>query len=149
MNAEMKRYVVSCLCTMAVFVPLLLILRLRFGLRPESEMIVDDAKRHGRVARATLIRKNAVLRTTGSRNGRDMKDRWAVRYEYVVDGIVYHFKGISGSFPENTLTLYYPDGHPEKAIPETLSRAGWRIMILFPAIAAAFVFFYWVVFSKM
>lgn len=149
MDAEMNRYVMSCLCTMAVFVPLLLILRFRFGLRPESEMIVQAAKRHGRVVRGTLIRKNALLRTTGSRNSRDGKDRWTVRYEYVVGGRVYHFKGISDAFPENSVMLYYPEGHPEKAIPETFTRAGWRIMIMYPAAAAVFLFFYWVVFSRI
>ena len=143
----MNRLVLSYICTAAAIVPALLIARFVFGLRPKAEMIVRDAMRDGRIAEASLVSKRAILRTPGAARSRDRRDRWAVRYVYTVGGREYRFTGIAESFPANRVTLYYPPGHPEKAIPAGSDQAGARVMIWFPIMAGVFLFFYWVVFS--
>ena len=142
----MSRLFLSYICTAVIIIPALLIARFRFGLRPKGEQIVRDAIRDGRTAEAVLVSKRAILRTVGAARTKDRRDRWAVRYVYYVDGTEYYFNGISENFPENRATLYYPPGHPEKAVPGKSGDPGFRVLIWFPIMAGLFLFFYWIVF---
>ena len=142
----MDRYVISCVCTLAVFVPLILILRFKFGLRPKSEALILDAKKSGRVVEGELVKESAILGTPGAKKSKERRNRYTATYRYVVAGREYYFHGVAESLPALTMMFYYPEGHPDKAIPETAARPGWRILIMYPLMAAVFVFFYWVVF---
>lgn len=104
--------------------------------RPAGVRMVEEARRAGRTARGTLV-KRTYLRPYGEdETARNREGRLALVYAYEVDGREYLFRmTVEGSAPE-TLTLYYPKGRPGDAIPEMAAAhrpgAGYMLRVLLP-----------------
>ena len=104
--------VIAIVCTM----PLMLSGARKGAYRTRNEILIEDAKRAGRVAEGTLVATRFLPGDPGHKNPLDRDDRWLGTYSYEVNGKTYTC-GVSttGDLPE-TLTVYYSKGKPNKGV---------------------------------
>lgn len=138
----------SLIAALVVSVPIVSIGR-RSGIEPEGQRIVREAKKAGRVACGTL---QSSFRSpgTGSKDRRERRDLYWLTYSYTVDGVSYTYRTeaeITGETPPETLSLYYPEGRPDKAVPAGSNKkgVGFSLWILLPFVL--WFLFYRVIFS--
>lgn len=106
--------VIAIVCTM----PLMMSGAKKGAYRSKNEILIEEAGRAGRVAVGTLVATRFLPGEPGHKNPLDREDRWLGTYSYEVHGKTYTC-GVStaGDLPE-TLTVYYPEGEPNKGITE-------------------------------
>ena len=109
----------------------------------KSDEIIRDAKAAGRVVPAELERNVFVCGDMSSNEYRMRRHKYSVCYKYSVKGVLYHYSRMITGEPPTTLTLYYPEGHPEKAIAEfeKVADVKYSFLCLLPFIVFAIVYF--------
>ena len=87
-------------------------------LETKSDKIVREAKEAGRVVTATLESSRFLVGDPTAKEWRQRRNKYRVRYKYEVDGRQYTYRRTIMNEPPETLTLYYPENKPQKAIVE-------------------------------
>lgn len=143
---DMGRLMLSALAAAILTLPFTVFLFKSGKIRLKSEIIVEEAKKSGRIAQAVLEKSRRSRGDSTSRKARERKEIWMVTYGYEVAGRSYKFRSRLGSVPPDQLELYYPQGHPERAIPEGYRIQGSRYTALMLLPLILWVFFYHFVF---
>lgn len=115
MNTQAALY--ALIAALAVSLPVALAVTHR-GLTTAGERIVREARRAGRTATATL-QSSRFLLGDPTKDLRRRRNSYWVSYQYQVDGVDYVYRARTLSDPPQTITLYYPEGHPDQAVPES------------------------------
>ena len=142
-----QAFFLSLIAALVVSLPIISIGRKK-GMEPEGQRIVREARKAGRVVQATLEKSRYVPGAGGAPDPRQREDRYWLTYRYTVDGVSYTWRTqavVHADAPPETLTLYYPAGRPDKAVPAGSSRqgVGFGLRILLPFILF-FVFYHFV-----
>lgn len=96
----------------------------------ESQKIVEEAKRFGRVVEAKLKKSTYSRGVPGSDKRFERDGMWFCVYTYTVNGAPYYYRTQTGSEPPECVDLYYPEGKPENAIPEGAFKPGTKVTAL-------------------
>ncbi len=118
--------VITVIVTVIIFAPLTIWLNSRHLLESQSARMVRRAKSAGRVAKGILVfceRETAFSANPPGSGGHTRNRLWKVRYRYSVQEVNYEFAPFRVTMkgdcrPPENITLYYPPGKPEKAVPE-------------------------------
>lgn len=141
---EIQAALYAWLAAIVVSLPIIVV-ACRRGLTTAGERTVRQAKRAGRVVTARL---KSSLFLVGDPSGdlEQRKNQYRVVYEYQVDGIGYAYRARFRSVPPESIMLYYPQGRPDKAVPENDRTPGvsYTLAALLPL--ALWVVFYYLVF---
>lgn len=143
---DMKRLILSALAAAVLTIVFAVPLYRSGKVRKKSEIIVEEAKKSGRRVPAVLEQSRHSIGDSTSRKARERKEVWMVTYRYEAAGKSYRFRGKAGSVPPERLELYYPEGHPERAIPEGYEIEGGRYTALMLLPLILWVLFYYFVF---
>lgn len=116
---------------------------------PKSTRIIREAKASGRVVIAYLKWHKYLVGDAGADSLYKRRAKYWVTYVYEVDGQAYKYRRTILSTPPETIELYYPENHPEKAIAEGESILGFQYVFVcsIPLIIA--VILYHLVFKHM
>lgn len=116
---------------------------------PKSTRIVREAKEAGRVVTASLKWHKYLSGDAGADSLYKRRAKYWVTYVYEVDGKAYKYRRTIRNTPPETIELYYPEDHPEKAIAEGESILGFQYVFVcsIPLIIA--VVLYHLVFKHM
>ena len=141
---EIQAALYAWFAALAVSVPVI-VAACRRGLSTAGERTVRQARQAGRVVTATL-QSSRFLVGDPSGNLEQRKNQYRVVYEYQVDGIGYTYRARFRSVPPRCILLYYPQGRPDKAVPENDRTPGipYALAALLPL--ALWVAFYYLVF---
>ena len=113
---DLRLMLISAVITVVISAPFMMRSANRGAYQKKSEKIIADAKKAGRVAQAALVSKSIQWGEHGSPDALQRQNRMVGSYVYTIDGQRYtHTASSADDLPE-TLTVYYPSGHPEKAI---------------------------------
>ena len=137
---EIELMLISLIIAMAITSPIAMRLAKRGAYRTKGEIIIEEAKAAGRVAQAYLVSNSYYWGNSDSPDYHQRNGGWIGTYSYTVNGKKYsHTTSSPDGLPE-TLTVYYPSGHPEKAISKYTYKVGAKRILL-----ALFPVFVWVV----
>ncbi|MBE6658117.1 MAG: hypothetical protein E7604_06710 [Ruminococcaceae bacterium] len=140
---ELHLLLISAVIAVVCTCPYLVSAAKRGAYRGNNEIIIEEAKRAGRVAVGTLVGTRYLPGEPGHKNPLDRDSRWLGTYTYEVNGKTYTL-GVSttDTLPE-TLTVYYPEGRPNKGITEMNASANGKqaLIALIPVFVWAAV--YW------
>lgn len=131
---ELRLMLISAIITIVMTAPIMMRYTNRGAFRKKSEIIIAEATAAGRVAQAILVSKSLRWGDEGNPDKLQRQARWLGTYTYTVNGKEYlHTTSSPDDLPE-TLSVYYPDGHPEKAISAFTYKIGAKpvFLALFP-----------------
>mgnify|MGYP000018258242 FL=1 len=109
---DLVRMLIAAAAALVIGIPFLLATR---RVRPAGEKMAREAWRQGRVAEGVLADKVYLPPDMGAQNSRLRQNRWRVRYDYEVDGVAYSYKCTLGAPVPERVSLYYPEGRPDRA----------------------------------
>ena len=114
--------------------------------RTKGERIVAAAKKAGRVVTGRLTSSSLSAYQPGEQSFQERQQLWHVTYEYRVGQKDYCYRTqLDGrDTPPQELSLYYPKGRPDRAVPEGGHRYDSRdvSIVLLPVVLWAV--FYWI-----
>ncbi len=92
---------------------------------PKGQRVIESAKAEGRMLTAVLTKKKYIV---GSHERGDSKihreDHYNCVYEYSVGEKKCRYRCTTYDRPSDTITLYYPEGRPDKAIATSTDMIG-------------------------
>jgi hypothetical protein len=127
---------------MIIIIPIMMSKNNREAFRHKSDIIIEEAMRVGRTAAGTLVGTRYLPGEPGHDNPLDRESRWLGTYVYEVHGKTYRCGVSSTNQLPQTLTVYYPAGHPEKGIAELTYIVGAKPIIntMFPVIVWGIIY---------
>lgn len=127
---DFTRILLSALVTFVISVPGIFALQRRGAYVSKDQKIIAQAKAAGRVTTGYLKSKRWSRPVPGSRKSGLRNGTWFLTYEYAVDGRIYHYSSQSENEPPEEIAFYYPEGFPQKAIPEGSNSPGVSVVLL-------------------
>ena len=118
-------------------------------LETKSDKIVREAKEAGRVVLANLTHSRFLVGDPSAKEWRERHHKYRVHYEYEVGGKKYSYCRTFMSEPPETLTLYYPENKPQKAIAEGEYLPGTKYIAICSIPLVMAVILYHTVFKKV
>ena len=139
---ELKAMVLSTVLTILIWFPFMIRQVKRGGYKHKGDIIVEEAEKAGRIVEATLKWKRYAHGEYGHPDPRMRSDTWLFAYQYTINGKKYTYRSSSTEMPPDTLTLYYTEGKPGKAIPRGDFVIGAKpiAMVLMPVLIWAAVY---------
>ena len=139
---DLNLMVISAIITLAATLPITLRLTNRGSFRHKSEIIIEEAKAAGRMAQAVLVSKRIQWGDAGNPDYHQRQSVWVGTYTYTVNGKNYRHTARHPDDLPGALTVFYPDGHPEKAISEYTYKTGAKpvLLAIFPLLVWAVVY---------
>lgn len=134
---------ISAVITVVISVPFMMHSANHGAYQKKSEKIIADARKAGRVAQAALVSKSIQWGEYGSQDSLQRQSRMVGSYVYTVHGRQYtHTASSTDDLPE-TLSVFYPNGHPEKAISQYTYLVGAKpvSLVMLPVIVWGIVYF--------
>ena len=115
---ELNLMIISAVLAIVCTAPLMLSGARKGAYRTQNEILIEEATRAGRVAVGILVATRFLPGDPSHKNPLDRDDRWLGTYSYEINGKTYTC-GVStaDNLPE-TLTVYYPEGKPNKGVTE-------------------------------
>lgn len=139
---ELHLLVIALILTVIISYPFMFSAGRRGAYRQKSDIIIEDAKKNGRMAVARLVSQRFMPGDPGHKNPLDRDDRWLGTYAYEVNGKQYTCgASTTESLPE-TLTVYYPAGQPEKGITVMTTLVGTKpvLAVMTPVILMLIIY---------
>ena len=134
--------ILSFIIALIICFPFMLLQIKRGGYKHKGDIIVEEAEAAGRTVEGYLKWKRYA---PGEPNHPDRYKRegtWLFAYRYELNGKKYTYRSTSWEMPPDTITLYYPEGKPGKAIPRGNFVIGAKpiILVLLPVFVWGFVY---------
>ena len=141
---EMGKLILSALIALVLAVPFhLLMAKLGLG-KSKGDRMKQEAKKAGRMVTGHLTRSTRSAYMPDEPDYEKRRSLWHVTYTYTVNGTEYRYRaGIDArETPPGEIRLFYPKGHPEKAIAEGEQRHDGRdlSLVLLPVILWAVIY---------
>ena len=114
---ELKAMIISTVITIIIWFPFMIRQIKRGGYKHKGDIIVEEAEKAGRIVEATLKWKRYAHGEYGHPDPLMRSETWLFAYRYTLNGRKFTYRSSSTEMPPDTLTLYYPEGKPGKAIP--------------------------------
>ncbi len=114
----------------------------RGGYKHKGDIIVEEAEKAGRIVEATLKWKRYAPGEYGHPDPLMRSETWLFAYRYTLNGRKFTYRSSSTEMPPDTITLYYPERKPGKAIPRGNFVVGAKpiILVLLPVFVWGFVY---------
>lgn len=140
------RLMVSALIALVPSIPILLVAWKEGMLKARSQIIVEEAKKAGRVSIGYIVRRKN-LRYDPEDKGKFLGDKQSkLTYEYIVDGKAYTWSGLADTQePPTALDFYYPEGKPHQAVPEGYFDPGHKYILIQCLPLTIWVIVYWTI----
>ena len=139
---EFKAIVLSMLITLVICFPFMVLQIKRGGYKHKGDIIIEEAEAAGRTVEAMLKWKRYAHGEYGEKDPKLRDGTWFFAYQYELYGKKYTYRSSSWDMPPDTMTLYYPEGKPGKAIPRWNFVIGSKpiILILLPVFVWAIIY---------
>lgn len=115
---ELNLMIISAVLAIVCTAPLMLSGARKGAYRTQNEILIEEATRAGRVAVGILVATRFLPGDPSHKNPLDRDDRWLGTYSYEVNGKTYTCGVSTADNLPKTLTVYYPEGKPNKGVTE-------------------------------
>ena len=114
---EFKAMVVSAVISLIISFPFMIYQINHGGYKRKGDIIIEEAEAAGRIVEGTLKWKRYAHGEPNHPDRLKREGTWIFAYQYELNGKQYTYRSSSSDMPPDTLTLYYPNGKPGKALP--------------------------------